>query len=172
MRRVRYQVAASLDGFIAAPDGAVDWIPHDPEFDFAALYSQFDTLLMGRRTFEDMKRAGMGGIPGMKSFIFSRTLSQADHPDVQMVGENPQEIVKQLRATPGKDIWVFGGGALFASLAEAGLVDTVEIAVVPVLLGRGTPVAPLTSRLSLKLTGHSIYGTGIVLLEYAVQEPA
>jgi dihydrofolate reductase len=172
MRRIRYQVAASLDGFIAAPDGAVDWIPHDPDIDFAALYSQFDTLLIGRRTFEEMQRAGMGGIPGTKAFVFSRTLSQADHPDVQVVAENYSEMVKQLRAAPGKDIWLFGGGSLFSSLAEAGLVDTVEIAVVPVLLGQGTPVAPLTSRLTLKLTGHKVYGSGIVLLEYAVQKPA
>lgn len=170
MRRLRYQVAASLDGYIAGPNGEADWIPHDPDFDFSALYKQFDTLFIGRRTFEAMRQSGMGVVPGKKTFVFSRTLSQSDHPDITVVASNPGEILNQLRATTGKDIWLFGGGSLFASLAEVGLVDTVEVAVVPVLLGQGVPLAPLRNyRVNLKLTAHKVYNSGIVLLEYAVQ---
>jgi len=170
-RRVRYAVAGSLDGFIAGPNGEADWIVADPEIDFNAIYEQFDTILMGRRTFEVAKAMGGGGsMPGMRVIVASRTLRQQDHPVVTVV-DDPKEVVTELRSKPGKDVWLFGGGSLFRSLAELGLVDTVEVAVVPVLLGEGVPLLPSpTGRVTLKLTGHKVYAkTGIVSLEYAVQ---
>jgi dihydrofolate reductase len=166
-RRVRYVVATSLDGYIAGPNGEADWIIMDPEIDFGALMAQFDTVLVGRRTFEAM--GAHGSSPGMKTLVFSRTLEQRDHPKVTVVSERPEEAIAAVRAGPGKDIWLFGGGSLFASLLDAGLVDTVEVAVVPVLLGGGLPMLPPpANRTSLRLTGHRVYGTGIVSLEYAV----
>jgi dihydrofolate reductase len=169
-RRIRYQVAMSLDGFIAGPNGEADWIIMDPEIDFKTHYSQFDTLLMGRRTYEAMKAYGGGSMPGVQVFAFSHTLRQEDHPHVTIVGD-PQQLVAELRSKPGKDIWLFGGGSLFRSLAELGLVDTVEVAVVPVLLGEGVPLLPAPARrITLKLIGHRLYAnTGIMSLEYAVQ---
>jgi dihydrofolate reductase len=171
IRRVRYAVAMSLDGFIAGPNGEADWIIMDPEIDFEAIYSQFDTMLMGRRTFEVVKAAGGGGsTPGMQVFVFSRTLRQEDHPGVTIV-DNPGELLAELRSKPGKDVWLFGGGSLFRSLAEVGLVDTVEVGVMPVLLGEGVPLLPAPAkRVTLKLTSHKLYAkTGIMGLEYAVQ---
>lgn len=89
---------------------------------------------------------------------------------MSIVAERPEATVKALRAAPGKDIWLFGGGLLFASLLDAALVDTVEVAVIPVLLGAGVPVLPPPARLcQLKLTGHRIYKSGRVTLEYAVK---
>ena len=82
MRRIRYAVAASLDGYIAGPEGEADWIIMNPEIDFRAVFEQFDTFLVGRRTFETMARAGRGETPGMKTFVFSRTLRQQDYPGV------------------------------------------------------------------------------------------
>jgi dihydrofolate reductase len=172
LRRVRYQVATSLDGFIAGPKGEADWIVMDPEIDFRALWAQFDTFLIGRRTFETMTRGKKkaGAMPGMKTVVFSRTLRQRDYPKVTIVAENAEEIVTALRAEPGKDIWLFGGGLLFRSLLDAGLVDTVEVAIVPVLLGGGIPLLPPPAKAAkLNLTGHKVYKTGIVLLEYAVK---
>jgi dihydrofolate reductase len=161
----------SLDGFIAGPNGEADWIIMDPEIDFEAMNSQFDTMLMGRRTFEVVKAAGGGGsTPGMQVFVFSRTLRQEDHPGVTIV-DNPGELLAELRSKPGKDVWLFGGGSLFRSLAEVGLVDTVEVGVMPVLLGEGVPLLPAPAkRVTLKLTSHKLYAkTGIMGLEYAVQ---
>jgi dihydrofolate reductase len=161
----------SLDGFIAGPGGEADWIIMDPEIDFKAIYSQFDAMVMGRRTFEVVKEAGGGGLtPGMQVFVFSRTLRQEDHPGVRIV-DDPEGVMAGLRSEPGKDVWLFGGGSLFRSFAELGLVDTVEVAVIPVLLGEGVPLLPPPAkRVPLTLTGHKLYAeTGIMSLEYAIK---
>ena len=171
MRRVRYQVACSLDGYIAGPNGEADWIIMDPDIDFTALFGQFDAMLMGRKTFEAMAGQGQGGgMPAMKTYVFSKTLKGGDHRSVTIVNGDPAATVGGLKAKQGKDIWLFGGGALFRSFLELGLVDTVEPAVIPVLLGGGIPLLPApAARAKLKLTSHRLYPkTGIVLLEYAV----
>jgi dihydrofolate reductase len=170
MRRIRYQVATSVDGYIAGPNGEADWIVTDPDIDFAALFAQFDTFLVGRRTFEAMAGRGVGASKRTKTIVFSRTLQQRDHPKVTIVADRIEETVAELRAQPGKDIWLFGGGSLFRSLLAAGLVDSVEVAIIPVLLGGGIPLLPAPASLAtLKLTGHTVYKkSGVVLLEYAV----
>jgi len=168
MRRIRYQVACSLDGYIAGPDGEFDWIPEDPAIDFEALFAQFDTLLMGRRTYEAM-RGSESWFRGKEVVVASRTLRPEEHPGVTVVAEDLAGAVNALRERPGKDIWLFGGGELFRGLLELGLVDTVEPAVVPILLGGGIPFLPAPAvRRRLALTGHRGYPSGIVLLEYEV----
>lgn len=170
MRRIRYQVACSVDGYIAGPNGEYDWIVMDPEIDFGAIFAQFGTLLMGRRTFESSGAA----FPGMNVLVFSRTLQAAAYPNVRIVSENPRQAIDTLRAQPGKDIWLFGGGELFQSLLALGCVDTVELAVIPVLLGGGRPFLPApAARQSLILTGQRVYQTsGTVLLSYDVVRSA
>lgn len=169
MRRVRYSVAMSLDGYIAGPKGEFDWIVVDPDIDFSALFAEFDTMLLGRKTYETTQQQGGGGMPGMQEYVFSRTLRQDDHPGV-IVSDDLEGTVTSLKAKPGKDIWLFGGGSLFRSLLELGLVDTVEIGILPILLGGGLPMLPHPAKQTgLKLTRHRIYEkTGTVRLEYAV----
>jgi dihydrofolate reductase len=170
MARVRYQVAASLDGFIAGPNGEIDWIPMDPDADFNAILNQFDAILLGRRTFQDMLQNGNSAMPGMQNVVFSRTLRPQEYPDVTIVADQPEATIARLRAESRKDIWLFGGGALFRSLAEAGLVDTVEVTVIPVLLGGGTPLLPgIPKRIQLTLTRQKVYRAGIVSLEYNIR---
>lgn len=161
----------SLDGYISGPNGESDWILMDPEIDFAALMVQFDTVMMGRRTYELMKQqGGGGGMPGVQVIVISRTLSPADHPGVTIAAD-PAATIAALQAESGRDIWLFGGGLLLRSLLHLGLVDTVELAVIPVLLGDGTPLLPSPTTLtSLRLVKHRVYTTtGTVSLEYAVQ---
>jgi dihydrofolate reductase len=97
-------------------------------------------------------------------------LRAADHPAVSVVSSDPADAVRSLKGKPGRDIWLYGGGELFRALLEAGLVDTVEPAVVPVLLGDGIPMLPSpAARTKLSLSGHRLYPkSGIVLLEYTV----
>jgi dihydrofolate reductase len=172
MGRVRYVVAMSLDGYIAGPNGEADWIIMDPDIDFRALFEQFDTFLMGRRTFEGMAGTGGGSQSGIQTIVFSRTLRQEDYPNVSIVSENPEHALTDLRSKPGKDIWLFGGGTLFRSLLEVRQVDAVEVAVIPVLLGEGIPLLPPnppSERFKLNLISSRTFETGIVSLEYAME---
>jgi dihydrofolate reductase len=173
MRPVCYSVAVSLDGYIAGPNGEADWIVMDPEIDFKALFARFDTLLLGRKSYEAARRQGGGpGMPGVKSYVFSTTLRASDCPGATL-SNDPGETVRALKQQPGKSIWLFGGGGLFRSLLELGLVDQVQVGIVPVLLGDGLPLVAQPARLAkLALTKHRIYPkTGTVLLDYEVIRP-
>jgi dihydrofolate reductase len=176
MRRLRYCVATSLDGFIAGPNGEYDWIVPDPAIDFAALWAQFDTCLMGRKTYEvaRIRRAAFSG-SGQRWIVASNTLNPKDHKGIDILSGSVTEAVTALKTQsvpdqPQKDIWLMGGGILFRSLLDAGLVDTVELTVIAVLLGSGTPLLPAGGRQSLRLEESKSLPSGILLLNYeAVQ---
>ena len=170
MRKIVYSVAMSLDGYVAGPNGEADWITMDPEIDFAALFARFDTVLMGRKTYEQAKAMGGGAaMPGVTSIIASRTLKPEDCSDATVIGDGLTDRVRELRAGNGKDIWLFGGGVLFRSLLDAGLVDEVGVALMPVLLGGGVPLVAAGNRAKLRLIGNRAYKSGVVSLEYAVE---
>ena len=170
MRKLRYSVAMSLDGFIAGPKGEYDWIVMDPDFDWKALYGQFDTLVMGRGTYDTMREKGMSpkGM-GMKALVVSTTLVPKEHPEVTILGRDVAGAIAALKAGPGKDIWLMGGGVTFRSLLDAGLVDAIDVAVEPVLLGSGVPLVPEGQRSKLRLAECKARPSGIVMLKYEVQ---
>jgi dihydrofolate reductase len=175
MRLMRYSVAASLDGYIADANGGFDWIPHDPTVDFAALFDSVDTVLMGRLTYDVMQsQSEPAWKPGTRVYVVSRTLSQASAPGVTIVRDDPVGVASSLRHESGSgDIWLFGGGQLFASLLRERQVDAVEVTVVPVLLGAGIPLlASGVDRTALTLTRSHVYPSGMVMLYYSVPEAA
>ena len=169
-RRLRYQVAVSLDGFIAGPGGEYDWIVTDQSIDFGALYSEFDTVVMGRKTYDPVAaQSDHGAMRGLDVVVFSRTRPAAAYPGVRIVNDDPRDVVKALKAKSGRDIWLFGGGELFRSLLDAGLVDSVEVAVMPVLLSRGIPLLPPGASTALQLVDQkTLPASGIVVLSYSV----
>jgi len=173
MRRLRYGVAMSLDGFIAGPNGEYDWIVHDPAIDFAAMFAQYDTLLMGRGTYEVACEEGKRWDRfGQRWIVVSTTLKPEDHPNVTILSSGVAEAVAALKAQPGpkpqKDIWLFGGGILFRCLLDAGLVDTVEVALNTVMLGSGIPLLPEGRRRSLHFEESKVLPSGILMLTYSV----
>jgi dihydrofolate reductase len=169
VRRLVYGVATSLDGFIAGPNGEHDWIFPDSGIDCPAIYSRFDTLLMGRRTYEVAStRLDLRNNTGMRIVVASSTVDPKQHCGVTVIARDIPEHVRALKAETGKDIWLMGGGALFRSLLDAGLVDAVEVSVFPVLLGAGTPLLPAGNRTALKLESCSPLPSGVVILSYAV----
>jgi dihydrofolate reductase len=172
MRPVRYNVAASLDAYIAGPAGEYDWISPEPAIDFGALFRDVDTVLLGRHTYELVlgDPAAATWPAQARVLVFSRTLRQADHPGVTVIGEAAAVVVAGLRAeTSGGEIWLYGGGTLFGSLLAAGQVDRVEVTVIPILLGGGVPLLPpRLTRAPLALQHVEPYPSGQVSLHYAV----
>jgi dihydrofolate reductase len=169
MRRLRYEVATSLDGFIAGPNGEYDWIVQDPAIDFAAMWAQFDTVLMGRKTYEVAKslRSGFSGSVN-RWIVVSNTLKAEENQDIEILHGDLTDAVSALKAETGKDIWLFGGGVLFRTLLDAGLVDTVELSVMPVLLGSGIPLLTEGGRRRLHLEESKALASGILLLKYSI----
>ena len=169
MRQLVYSVATSLDGFIAGPKGEFDWIIQDPTMDFGEIFGGFDTLVMGRRSYEAMLREGHSPKEfGMKAFVASTTLDPAEHRDVTIISSDLGKTVTELKRASGKDVWLFGGGTTFRGLLDAGLVDRVEVSVIPVLLGGGIPLVTQGRRWSLRLKDSRTFPSGIVSLTYLI----
>jgi len=168
MRELRYSVAASLDGYIAGPNGEFDWIVIDPEIDFAAMYAGFSGLVMGRRSYDVFASTGGGEGTELPTYVYSRTLPEGQRDGVTFARDAVPHVRALQEASEGKPLWLWGGGELFRELARAGLVDGVDIAILPVLLGGGIPLLPPSDRrLSLKLRSHRLYkATGTLFVEY------
>ena len=141
MRSLRYNVAMSLDGYINPHNGSTDWITHDPSIDFAALYAEFDTFIMGRKSYEQLQLMGdenpLAKYPAASVLVVSKTLRQDDEPRVTIVRDDFLSEIKRQKERDGKDIWLFGGGELLGACLDAGLVDTIETAIIPTLLRGG-----------------------------------
>ena len=171
MRQLRYSVAASLDGYIAGPHGEFDWIVIDPEIDFAAMYASFSGLVMGRRSYDVFVGTGGAVGPSLPTYVYSRTLPEGERDGVIFASDAVAHVRALKAAGDGKPLWLWGGGDLFRNLAEAGLVDGIDVAIIPVLLGGGLPLLPTpASRISLQLRAHRLYATtGTLFLEYDVR---
>ena len=171
MRQLRYSVAASLDGYIAGPNGEFDWITVDPEIDFAEMYAGFSGLVMGRRSYEVYVSTGGGEGPPLPVYVYSRSLPEGERDGVTFVRDAAPHVQTLKRASDTKPLWLWGGGDLFRQLAAADLVDGIDVAIIPILLGGGIPLLPAPGpRLPLTLRKQRLYAaTGTLFLEYDVR---
>jgi dihydrofolate reductase len=176
MRTVTYGAACSLDGFIARPDGGVDWLHYSNDVSrfMASYWPTVDTILMGRKTWEVAVAnapKGGGGDPGggMRTVVFSRTLRPADVPGAELVSDDAAGFVAKLRREKGRNICLMGGGALAESLLAAGVVDEVGLNIHPILLGSGVRMFLNPQRdIRLRLTECRTMDGGCILATYRV----
>jgi dihydrofolate reductase len=170
VRQLRYSVASSLDGFIAGPKGEYDWILIDPDIDFAAMYEGYSGLVMGRKSYEVAASTEMPGA-ALPMYVYSRTLPEGERDGVTFSRDAVTHVRMLKEKADGKPLWLWGGGELFGDLANAGLVDGVEVAVIPIVLGAGVPLMGANGpRLSLALRRYRLYEkTGTIFLEYDVR---
>ena len=168
MRRLRYQVATSLDGYIAGPGGDLSWLFHDADYGYTPFYARVDTVLMGRRTYESALSFPEWPYPGRKAIVFTRRGERViASPDTVATSRSPAEIVGELRAREGRMLWLVGGGELVRACLDAGLIDDLVVSMHPLILGGGTPLCPQgTRRTELVLTAERRYPSGLVQLVY------
>jgi dihydrofolate reductase len=178
-RKIVVYIATSADGYIARPDGDVEWLnrrPRTGDGGMKAFYSTIDTILLGRKTYDwglaYSKKHGMkGGLFDAKfaKYVFSRKPPKHAAPGVKFVSEPVKAFAQCLRATPGKHIWMMGGGELIASFLDANEIDEFDIHVVPTFIGGGIPlIAPRYRDVPLRLRSSRKYPDGVVRLRYDV----
>jgi dihydrofolate reductase len=181
MRKLKYSVAASLDGFIAHEDdtyGAFmqERLTKEAEHiaDYLASFASYAAVLMGRRTYEPALKAGVTDpYPSMETYVFSRTMKESPNPRVKLITEDAVGVVRRLKEQEGKDLFLCGGGDFAGMLLREGLVDEVLVKLNPLLLGSGIRLtSALGHWVDLELLSTKVYKNSVVLLRYAVMPKA
>lgn len=168
MRKLILNVAVSLDGYIEGPNGEYDWCFNDGnDYGMIAFLESIDAMFIGRKSYELLQSMGdQSGLPPMKQYVFSTTLNEVEG-DAELIAENLEERIKQIKSSPGKNIWLFGGAGLTTSLLNLGLVDEFSLAIHPILLGSGTKlVTDIHDRIPLRLTDVEKFDSGLVIMRY------
>jgi dihydrofolate reductase len=180
-RKIIVYIATSADGYIARPDGDIEWLnrlPPTVDHGMTEFYPTIDTILWGRKTYDwahayNKKEGRKGGIFDLKltNYVFSRKPPKRAAKGAKFVSEPVKVFAQRLRATPGKNIWMMGGGGLIASFLDAGEIDEFDIHVIPTFIGEGIPlVAPRHRDVPLRVQSARKYSDGIVRLRYKVGE--
>lgn len=173
-RKIIVHAATSADGYIARPDGSVDWLERPMPEDFygmPAFMQSIDAILWGRKTYDfAVKMGGLGVYGGVKHYLFSRQRPFEVLPGVELVSEPIPEFAVKLRAQEGKNIWMMGGASIIGSFLDAGAIDEFSIHVIPVMIGEGIPlVAPRHRNIELELLGVHAFPDGVQHVRYAVK---
>ncbi|RYZ78350.1 MAG: dihydrofolate reductase [Proteobacteria bacterium] len=175
MRKLILGLAVTLDGYIEGPNGEYDWCFTDQDYGLNDFYKRIDAMFIGRKSYEVMQKheseSGGDGIPGMpqlKEYVFSNTLTEVKAGAVLVSGDSLLEA-QRIKNTPGKDIWLFGGASLNEAMMDAGMVDELWLSVHPILLGGGRQLfSERKHRSQLNLLESKTYETGLVSLRYGI----
>lgn len=172
-RKIIVSVATSADGYIARPDGGVEWLDRHRPHGMGEFFRSIDTILWGRKTYEVALRftggKGVGTGRRVKNYVFSRRPLKKHTADVEFVRGPLGAFAKRLRAAPGKDVWIMGGAGLIGSFLDAGQVDEIVVHVVPTMIGDGIPLVSRRRRLvPLRLKEIRRFPDGVVRLHYVV----
>ncbi|MDQ5965523.1 MAG: hypothetical protein QG625_1678 [Cyanobacteriota bacterium erpe_2018_sw_39hr_WHONDRS-SW48-000098_B_bin.30] len=166
MRKIILNLAVSLDGFIEGPLGEYDWCFVDEDYGMTEFLGRIDTLLMGRKSYQTLKDSGEDPFATKHKIIVSQTIKSSASNETVLGGDFIAAI-EQLRSSQGKDIWLYGGAQLTDALLRANLVDEMQLAVHPLLLGGGTRLfRDLPERIKLDLVHTKSYKSGLVQLFY------
>jgi dihydrofolate reductase len=174
-RKVIVEIAMSADGYIARADGDVSWLDRPQpkgQYGMGAFMKSIDTILWGRKTYAKgiemgMKAGGFG--PKVKHYVFSRELHGPLLQGFELVREPIKPFAQRLRAQPGKDIWMMGGGEIIGLFLDEGEIDEFSIHVIPIFIGDGIPLIKAQQRsIPLKLLSTKKFPDGVVHLHYRV----
>lgn len=173
MRKIIAYLATSVDGFIARPDGSVDWLDRPRprgNYGMGAFIHSIDTVVMGRATYDVGKKLGAPIWSGAKNIILSRTLAPETVKDAIVEKGDVRRLADRWRKEDGRDIWLMGGAKVFGEFLDAGALDELIIHMVPVLIGAGIPLFDPKRRTSpLELVSTKKFSDGVVRLHYATK---
>ncbi len=168
MRKIVLFIASSLDGYIARPQGEIDWLFTDEDYGYSDFFKSIDMILMGRKTYEQILTFGEYPYHEKKSYVLTRNLNLSAEQDVVIV-TNLDSLVNELRLLDGKNIWLVGGSVLIHDCLEKHLINEIILSIHPIVLGEGIPLfANPTTATDLRLTGCQAYSSGLVQLSYDV----
>jgi dihydrofolate reductase len=180
-RKIIVYIATSADGFIARPDGSVDWLERPRlkgNYGMGAFYKSIDTILWGRKTFDmalDFQKKGVSGSAfdtRVNNYVFThRSLPSPAPASVEFVNEPIKLFTNRLRKRKGKDIWMMGGAGIIASFLDEAEIDEFMVHVIPKFIGEGIPlIAPGRRTVTLKLISCTKFPDGVVKLHYTVRK--
>ena len=169
MRKIILNLAISIDGFIEDGIGQFDWCFTDQDYT-EGQFDKFDTVLMGRKSYDVMVERNELPIRNMKTYVFSNTLKEAKYGSIIRESELVEKVLK-LKNEEGNDIWFFGGAKLLTSFLEKNLIDELQLAVHPIMLGEGTSLfeGKIKKRINCELSSVKSYSTGLVMLKYKIK---
>jgi dihydrofolate reductase len=167
MPKVVLFIATSLDGYIASPDGTVDWLFHDADYGYTEFMASVDAVVMGRKTWEQAKTFEDVPFAGKKVIVFSRSQSDASEDRIRIVQGDPSTTIAEIQSSVQKDIWLVGGGDLIQQLIASNLIDEFRLFVHPIILGQGIPLfTPHSRKTNLSFEGSESFPSGLVELRY------
>jgi dihydrofolate reductase len=173
-RKIIVEAATSADGYIARPDGDIEWLTSHPNpkgmYGMAAFIRTIDTILYGRKTYEFGVQMGVTFDRKIRHYVFSRQAPPPSvPPGVKFVSEPVREFARRLRATKGKDIWMMGGAEIIGAFLDEEAIDEFRMTMIPVLIGEGIPlVAPRHRYVPLRLKAVRSFPDGVVQVHYEV----